>query len=170
MNKAHCIYLALGANLGHRENNLKEAVQKLPPPVEVLAVSRLYETAPAYVPDQPAFLNMALKGQTDLPPPALLAYLKQIEAKMGRRKSIRYGPRQIDLDIIFYDDLVLATPSLQIPHPRLAERAFVLRPLADIAAEVAHPLLKRTVGELLADLPAEDGILRAREWAGPETN
>jgi 2-amino-4-hydroxy-6-hydroxymethyldihydropteridine diphosphokinase len=164
MSKQHLLFLALGTNLGNREDNLREALQKLPPEVEVSAVSRLYETAPAYVLDQPTFLNMAVKGQTVLSPTELLAYLKQLETEIGRKKTIRYGPRKIDLDIIFYDDLILSTPDLVIPHPRLAERGFVLRPLADIAANFVHPILKQTVADLVADLPAEDGVLRVSDW------
>jgi 2-amino-4-hydroxy-6-hydroxymethyldihydropteridine diphosphokinase len=164
ISKKHVTYLALGTNLGHREENLREALQKLPPEVEISAVSRLYETVPAYVLDQPAFLNIAVKGQTALSPTDLLVYLKQIETQIGREKTIRYGPRKIDLDIIFYDDLILNTPDLAIPHPRMAERGFVLRPLADIAADFVHPVLKQTVAELVADLPPEDGILRVVNW------
>jgi 2-amino-4-hydroxy-6-hydroxymethyldihydropteridine diphosphokinase len=160
MSKKHAVYLALGTNLGHRRNNLTQALQKLPPAVEIIVVSRLYETAPAYVLDQPPFLNMAMKGQTALSPTNLLAYLKQIETDLGREKTIRYGPRNIDLDIIFYNELVLDIPDLQIPHPRMAERGFVLRPLADIAADIVHPVLKQTVSELVAGLSDEDGILR----------
>lgn len=164
----HTIYLALGTNLGNRRQNLRQALQLLPPQVQVIATSQLYETTPAYVLDQPNFLNMALKGQTGLSPQALLNYLKQLEDKIGREKSVRFGPRKIDLDIIFYDDLVLDAPDLQIPHPRLAERGFVLRPLADVGTEVLHPVLRRTVAELLADLSADDGILTVVEWSGNE--
>ncbi len=160
MSKKHSVYLALGTNLGHRQDNLSRALQKFPPAVEISAVSRLYETAPAYVLDQPAFLNMAVKGQTALSPIDLLTHLKQIETGMGREKTVRYGPLSIDLDIIFYNDLILDTPDLQIPHPRMVERGFVLRPLADIAPDFVHPVLKRTVSELVTGLPPEDGILR----------
>jgi 2-amino-4-hydroxy-6-hydroxymethyldihydropteridine diphosphokinase len=162
VSKQHVVYLALGTNLGHRENNLKQALQELPPEVEVVAVSRLYETTPVYVLDQPSFLNMAVEGQTTLTPTDLLAYLKQIEGEIGREKTVRYGPRKIDLDIIFYDDLVWNTPDLQIPHPGMVERGFVLRPLADIAAEFVHPILKKTVAELAANLTTDDGILRVK--------
>ena len=158
------VYLAMGTNLGEREENLKSALRVLPPQVKIMAVSRLYETAPAYVIDQPAFLNIAATGRTDLTAPALLEYLKQIEAEIGREKSIRYGPRQIDLDIIFYGGEVLNLPHLHIPHPRMNERGFVLRPLADIAPDFVHPVLQQTVRELLADLPPEDGVLKVIEW------
>lgn len=158
------VYLALGTNVGERAHNLKQALRMLSPGVDVLAVSRLYETAPAYVLDQPSFLNIAAKGETALSPADLLAYLKNIETTLGRTKVVRYGPRQIDLDIIFYDDLTIELPGLQIPHPRLAERGFVLRPLVDIAPDYVHPVLHQTVGELAAALPADDGILTVREW------
>lgn len=164
MMKKHWVYLALGTNLGNRRENLEQALQNLAPEVEVTAVSRLYKTAPAYVLDQPAFLNIVVAGRTALSPPDLLAHLKRIEAVMGRQKTRRYGPRVIDLDIVFYNNLVLNTPNLQIPHPRLSERAFVLRPLADIAAEKVHPQLKQTVAVLLAQLGPDDGIMTVSAW------
>jgi len=164
MTEKHTIYLALGTNLGDRHKNLRQALQVLPPQAEITAISRLYETAPAYVLDQPNFLNMAVKGQTELSPDDLLTYLKKLEDQIGRKKVIRFGPRKIDLDIIFYDDVTLELPHLQIPHPRMTERAFVLRPLLDIAAEVVHPVLNRTVAELATALPDDDGILAVSEW------
>ncbi|MBI1879591.1 MAG: 2-amino-4-hydroxy-6-hydroxymethyldihydropteridine diphosphokinase [Chloroflexi bacterium] len=161
----HLVYLALGTNLGDRQNNLKKALQLLTGKVNIAAISRLYETAPAYVLDQPAFLNMAVKGYTDLLPADLLAFVKELEAHIGREKTRRYGPRQIDLDILFYDDWVVNNPPhLHIPHPRLIERGFVLHPLADIAPDFLHPILKQTVRELLAQLPPDDGILKVTDW------
>lgn len=161
----HRIYLALGTNLGEREANLRAAIGRLGAAVEVTAASRLYETAPAYVLDQPKFLNIALAGQTALSPEELLDYLKGVEEQLGRETSRRYGPRLIDLDILFFDEMTLDTPRLTIPHPRLAERAFVLRPLADIAPDLIHPVLKQSIRDLAAALPADDGVLSVRPWS-----
>ena len=150
MSKPEIIYLALGSNLGDRLANLKAAIAALASVVTVLAESPIYETPPWGVTDQPPFLNMVLKGETRLAPLALLEYLKQLETQLGRLPSIRYGPRLIDMDILFYDELVLNTPELTIPHPHLQERAFVLVPLADLAAELVHPVFGKTVRQFLA--------------------
>lgn len=143
------VYLALGSNLGDREANLRAALAGMEPKVHVLEESNIYETPPWGYTDQPAFLNMAVKARTRLRPRGLLKYLKELEAEMGREESFRYGPRKIDLDILFFDDLILNEDALTIPHPRMQERAFVLVPLADVGAEVIHPLLKQTVRELM---------------------
>jgi 2-amino-4-hydroxy-6-hydroxymethyldihydropteridine diphosphokinase len=145
----HVIYLALGTNLGNRLVNLRTAVAALMPAVTVLAESPVYETLPWGVIDQPDFLNMVLKGKTHLAPLALLAHLKHLETQLGRAPSMRYGPRLIDIDILFYDGLVLNTSELTIPHPHLQERAFVLVPLADLAPDFVHPVFGKSVGALL---------------------
>ena len=146
------IYLALGSNLGDRFANLQAAMVALPPAVLVLEQSPVYETPPWGLMDQPAFLNMVLKGRTQLEPLLLLTYLKQVETRLGREPAAHWGPRLIDLDILFYADLVLATPQLTLPHPRLSERAFVLVPLADLAPGLVHPLLGLSVRNLLASV------------------
>ena len=137
------IYLALGTNLGDRPANLRAALKALAPEVKVLSESKIYETPPWGYENQPAFLNMAIKAETSMEPQALLAYLKNLEADLGRAKTFRNGPRRIDLDILFYDFLVLDTPPLTIPHPHLQERAFVLVPLNDIASDLVHPVLRK---------------------------
>lgn len=146
------VYLAIGTNLGDRLANLQTAVDALPPEVAVLKKSRVYETLPWGYEDQPAFLNMAIRAETELAPEALLKYLKDLELKLGRETSFRWGPRLIDIDILFYDDLVFDTPTLTIPHPRLHERAFVLVPLAEIAPDLMHPQLKQTMSRLSSDV------------------
>ena len=153
------IYLALGTNLGDRLANLRAALHALAPDVRVLAESHIYETPPWGYADQPAFLNMAVKCETGLGPESLLKRLKQIEVEAGREASFRYGPRQIDLDILFYDDLVLESKALTIPHARLQERAFVLVPLMDIAPNLIHPVLKKSVADLLAGQNVEGIVL-----------
>lgn len=148
----HTVFIAMGTNLGDRLANLKEGLSALPPTVRPDALSPIYETEPWGFEDQPDFLNGVIRAETDLAPGELLDYLKNIEKEMGRRKTVRYGPRVIDLDILFYDDLVLETPELTIPHPSMAERPFVLVPLADLAPEFCHPVLKKKILDLLSEL------------------
>lgn len=143
-------YVALGSNLGDRLSFLREAVTRLGETGTVKAVSRVYETNPVGVTDQPAFLNAVLCLRTALPPHDLLTAMLGIEAARGRVRPYRHAPRTLDLDLLFYDDLVLKTPTLTLPHPRLHERAFVLVPLAEIAPELLHPILGLSVHELLA--------------------
>jgi 2-amino-4-hydroxy-6-hydroxymethyldihydropteridine diphosphokinase len=132
------IYLSLGTNLGDRMANLRLALAALHPEIQVEAHSSIYETAPWGHPNQPPFLNQVVQAHTRLSPPALLSHLKMIETSLGRLPSFRYGPRLIDLDILLYGNLVLDIPMLTIPHPLMAERAFVLVPLMEIAPDLIH--------------------------------
>lgn len=152
------VFLGLGTNLGNRSANLRAALAALAELGTIDAVSRVYETAPLYVIEQPAFLNMAVRMETRLSPGDLLAALKRLEGELGRVASVRYGPRLIDLDILLYGDQIVEMPNLTIPHPRLHERRFALVPLADIARQIHHPVLHHTIGQLLAALPVEDAV------------
>lgn len=146
----HIVYLALGSNLGDRGENLRQAIAALPPQMDVKAKSPIYETPPWGIEDQPKFFNQVIKADTYLQPEPLLKHLKRLEVALGRKPNVRNGPRLIDIDILFYDQLVLNTPLLTIPHPRLHERGFVLLPLMDIAPELIHPVLRKNVRELAA--------------------
>lgn len=148
--KEHTVYLALGSNLGDRLANLKQAIAALTPQMEVKAKSSVYETPPWGYADQPKFLNQVLKVKTYVDPEPLLKHLKRLEVALGRKETFPNGPRLIDMDILFYDDLVLNGASLVIPHPRLHERGFVLLPLMDINPDLVHPVNKKSVREMAA--------------------
>lgn len=150
----HTVYIALGSNLGNRAVHLQTALQQMRAYVTIETTSFLYETPPAYVTDQPKFLNAVCKVSTPLTPYELLAAIEETMRVMGRVRTLRYGPRIIDLDILFYDDLQIDTPDLTLPHPRLPERDFVLEPLCDITPDLRHPLLGLTMSELLSALRA----------------
>lgn len=147
--KEHIVYLAFGSNLGDRLANLKQAITSLTPQMDVKAKSNVYETPPWGYEDQPKFLNQVVKAKTYLEPEPLLKHLKRLEVALGRQETFPNGPRLIDIDILFYDNLILHSPSLLIPHPRLHERAFVLLPLMDIDPELVHPANKKSVREMV---------------------
>jgi 2-amino-4-hydroxy-6-hydroxymethyldihydropteridine diphosphokinase len=155
--KEHIVYLALGTNLGDRAANLKQAISALTPQLEVKAKSAVYETPPWGFEDQPKFLNQVIKANTYLDPEPLLKHLKRLEVALGRKESFPNGPRLIDMDILFYDDLVVDKPALVIPHPRLHERGFVLLPLKEIAPHLVHPVNKKSVREM-AEMCNTEGI------------
>lgn len=157
------ILLGLGANLGDRAAALRAAAAGLRRFLNVTAVSPVYETAPMYVTDQDPFLNSVLAAETDLAPEVLLVAVKELERRLGRTPSLRYGPRRIDIDILFYGDRVMDRPDLEIPHPRLAERAFVLVPAADIAPGWRHPESGLSVAEMLAALGSRDDVVLYEE-------
>ncbi len=147
-------YLALGSNIGDREKNLREAIRILrDSAIQVTKISSIYETEPVDYVDQPWFLNAVLEAQTKLPAAELLATLRSIESQMGSKKAFAKGPRLIDLDILLYDDATIDTPDLQIPHPRMLQRNFVLVPLAEIAPTLRHPSWPASAAALLSDSP-----------------
>jgi 2-amino-4-hydroxy-6-hydroxymethyldihydropteridine diphosphokinase len=148
----HTVFLGLGTNLGDRYANLQTALDALSPKVRLTARSQIYQTPPWGYTDQADFLNMVVSAETGLKPRRLLRYLKKIEKKVGRIATFRWGPREIDIDILFYDDLSLETPKLTIPHPRLHQRAFMLVPLADLAPDLRHPVTGKTIREHLAEV------------------
>jgi 2-amino-4-hydroxy-6-hydroxymethyldihydropteridine diphosphokinase len=153
------VFLLLGANLGEREATLKQAVQLLSERIApVTAESQLYETAPWGVIDQPAFLNQVIQIETELSPKKVLEQTLSIEKQLGRERRLRWGARVIDIDILYYADLISEDSDLHLPHPRLHERRFTLVPLAEIAPDFIHPVLKKTNQELL-ERCTDEGIV-----------
>jgi 2-amino-4-hydroxy-6-hydroxymethyldihydropteridine diphosphokinase len=155
------IYLSLGSNVGDRAQNLKAAIAALPDAgVSVRRVSALYETEPVDYLEQAWFLNCAVEGETELPAFELLRRLRAIESRMGSRKLIAKGPRLIDIDILAYGQETIDTPELQVPHPRMTLRRFVLVPLAEIAPALQHPAWSGTVERILAETPDKSEVRR----------
>jgi len=154
-------YLGLGGNIGDSRASVREAIRKLGELGIVKAVSSLYETEPVGRSDQPWFLNCAVALDTALSPEELFEAVKNIEDDMGRKPAARNAPRRIDIDILLYDDLVLKTEALTIPHPRMHERRFVLEPLAAIAPGATHPALRKSVAGLLAELRDSHAVRKA---------
>lgn len=149
-------YLSLGSNLGDREANLRRAVELLgSAEVRVLRESSIYETEPQDLREQPCFLNMVAEIETSLSPEALLDRVHRIEEELGRKRAVPKGPRTIDIDILLFGTAVIKTAQLEIPHPRLAERRFVLEPLAELAPELRHPVTDRSVIEMLTKVEGQ---------------
>ena len=156
-----CVYLSLGSNLGDRAANLKSAIDRLRAFGEVMAVSSFYETEPIEVIAQPWFLNCAVKFDTEKMPKQLLAGILHLEHEMGRQRKQKKGPRIIDIDILLFGGSIIKLPGLSIPHPAMHERRFVLEPLAEIAGEVRHPVLKKSISELRQALPAGQTVKKS---------
>jgi 2-amino-4-hydroxy-6-hydroxymethyldihydropteridine diphosphokinase len=148
------IYLSLGSNLGDREANLRVALERL----GVLRVSPIYETEPVDYTAQPFFLNLVAEAETDLTPLQYLSKTQRIEQELGRLRGIPKGPRAIDIDILLFDTRLIHTQRLEIPHPRMHERRFVLVPFADLAPEVRHPVSRQTIREMRDALPEHEMV------------
>jgi 2-amino-4-hydroxy-6-hydroxymethyldihydropteridine diphosphokinase len=147
-------YLSLGSNVGERDLQLREAITRIAAAGQIVAVSALYETEPIEYTEQAWFLNCAVALETSRSPFELMKMALQIEREMGRVRDQKKGPRIIDIDVLLFDDTVIDSPELTIPHPAMQRRRFVLEPLAEIAPQARHPVLKKTVRELLEELPA----------------
>ena len=144
-------FLSLGSNVGDREANLLEAIKRLEATgIHILRRSSIYETEPQDLPDQPWFLNLVVEVETELFPRMLLARIQAIELRMGRRRAVPKGPRPIDIDILLFGNSVIKTRELQVPHPRMSQRRFVLEPLAELAPDLLHPVLGPSVSEMLS--------------------
>ncbi|MCH7605155.1 2-amino-4-hydroxy-6-hydroxymethyldihydropteridine diphosphokinase [Patescibacteria group bacterium] len=158
-------YLALGSNIGDREKYLKRAVEEITEENEILAHSSLYETEPVGYENQGWFLNAVIKIQTSLSAEQLLQSLLAIEKRLERTRTVENGPRTIDIDVLFYDSEIIQEDGLEIPHPRLQDRSFVLIPLVEVAPRLMHPRLQKTVGSILRELQDQKGVhLYKKHW------
>jgi len=158
------VYLSLGSNIGNRAQNIARGIAALGKRgVRVTQESSLYETEPLEIKEQPWFLNSAIEVETELSSVRLMEVLLEIEREMGRERRVPKGPRLIDMDILLYGADIVREPRLEIPHPRMAERKFVLVPLAEIAAEVSHPVSMMTIAEMLEATPDQSEV---RKWRG----
>jgi 2-amino-4-hydroxy-6-hydroxymethyldihydropteridine diphosphokinase len=155
-------YLSLGSNVGDRSEQLRDAQARLSAAGRLVAVSSLYETEPVEFSEQPWFLNCVLELETEKTPQELMATILGIEQEMGRRRVRKKGPRTIDIDILLLGDAVIDSPELAVPHPAMRLRRFVLEPLAEIAPEVQHPVLRKTIRELLDALPAGQTVRKIK--------
>jgi 2-amino-4-hydroxy-6-hydroxymethyldihydropteridine diphosphokinase len=155
-------YLSLGSNLGDRQTQLRDAIARLAAVGRVLKVSSFYETEPVEFTEQPWFLNCAVEVETALPPEEFMRELLRIEAEMGRRRTQKKGPRSIDIDILLFGNEVVSSPDLTIPHPAMHQRRFVLEPVAEIAPQARHPILKKTIRRLLQELPEGQAVRKVK--------
>jgi len=160
VSKLAIAYLCLGSNLGDRERNLSQAVTLLSQKAKLQKLSSIYETEPVGYREQPFFLNLVCRIAVHLNPEELLRLAKDIETEMGRIPSFPNSPRPIDIDILFYDNKIIKTQNLTIPHPRLTDRAFVLIPLAEIAPQLVHPELGKSIAQLAKAVEGQNGVQR----------
>ena len=160
------VYLGLGSNLGDRKTNLEKALQLLGERLSIRQVSSLYQTEPVGHTEQPMFFNAVCRAETDLGPLQLLSLIKGIEAALGRVPSFAGGPRSIDVDILLYEGLSMETADLTIPHPRMAERAFVLVPLLELSPELVHPVSGDSIKDLVAAVQGQQGVEKVGKLEG----
>ena len=157
------VALALGANVGDKKENLRKAIKLLGSEISNIKIAPLYQTRPVGFVDQNVFLNTAVIGETDLAPEELLDFVKEIEKKVGRIVRFRWGPREIDIDILLYDNLIFHNERLEIPHPRMTERDFALAPLAALVPGIIHPIARKTISQLAQRLPEETSSILSFE-------
>ena len=151
-------YIGIGSNLGNKEGNIKKAIDLLRKKCKILEISSLYKTEPVGYKNQDWFLNCVVEIDTNFKPKALLEFLKSIEKKLKRIKIIKNGPRIIDLDILFYDNKIIKTKNLTIPHPRLHKRLFVLEPLDEISPNFIHPILNKSINKIKSNLKSKKSV------------
>ncbi|MBI4008413.1 MAG: 2-amino-4-hydroxy-6-hydroxymethyldihydropteridine diphosphokinase [Planctomycetes bacterium] len=162
-------YLGLGSNLGNREKNLKDCIKKIKTlkGIKLLSASRFYETEPAGGPPQPKYLNAAIAIETHLSPRKLLKRLQEVESSSGRLRDVKWGARTLDIDILLYDNQIVTDDDLIIPHIMMHERLFVLKPLCEIAANVKHPILNKTITKLMYDIKNIKGACPIHPYPNP---
>jgi 2-amino-4-hydroxy-6-hydroxymethyldihydropteridine diphosphokinase len=159
---SNLVYLSLGSNLGDRDAHLHNAIARLETAGRVVSISSFYETEPVEVTNQGWFLNCAVALETKQTPEQVMTVILQIEREMGRQRLQKKGPRIIDIDILLFSDEIIDSPELAVPHPAMQDRRFVLEPLVEIAPEARHPMLKKTVRELLDALPAGQAVRKQK--------
>ena len=149
----HTIFLALGSNVGDRSGNIKKAINLLSGSVGISRLAPVYESRAVGFKEQPDFLNTVIEGHTNLSPGDLLVFIEEVETNVGRKKSAHWGPREIDVDILFYDDIVFKNEILEIPHSQIVKRDFVLAPMNDLEPNFIHPVLGKTINQLVQEFP-----------------